>query len=226
MSNDTVTAPNDLDAPVDLLDGIDDETVVVEVMEAHMTAIAAVDTNEFSANQSAVATASVEGDAYLNTSAVGMMTTDSATVRQSLAGAISSETDVMVTQSAVPLIIAKKVDLDSSASCMVVATEATAARSWVGLLAARNATLSEDSRVIIDWKAALILGACLLGGFGIIAVGVFFGARRIAGAISDLGDRIPKLPDLSGLANLPHMPHMPHLSQIPSWAMKAIRRAA
>jgi hypothetical protein len=85
--------------------------------------------------------------------------------------------------------------------CCVVAGDASVARSWVGFMAARNAEISDDSRVIIDTRAGLIIGAFLLGGLGLLAVATYLGARRIA-------ERMPHLP------HLPHMPQMPHLADL------------
>jgi hypothetical protein len=101
------------------------------------------------------------------------------------------------------------VELTANASAVTVADDVTATKSWIGLMAARNATLSEGSHVIIDWKGAVILGLCLLCGFGIVAMIAWFAARRIIGALADLRDT----------------PHLPH---VPGWVGKlvAMRRAA
>jgi hypothetical protein len=185
---------------------LDLEPIVLEELHANMTAIGSAEAATLVASQSALGNVSVEGDAEVSASAVGGLSTiGSAAVRQSIVGAIMSDGEASLSQGMAPLIMAKRVDMSTSGACVVAADDVSVTKSWIGLMAARNATLSEDSRVVIDWRAALIIGALLMGGFAIVAVGVFLAGRRIADA---LGRATDKLPDLH---NLPHMPDLSHL---------------
>jgi hypothetical protein len=109
--------------------------------------------------------------------------------------------DVSISQGCSSIVVARSVDIDTGGACCVVAGDASVARSWVGFMAARNAQISDDSRVIIDTRAGLIIGAFLFGGLGLLAVATYLGARRIA-------ERTPHLP------HLPHLPQMPHLAEL------------
>lgn len=180
-------------------------TIEVDLLQASMTAIASADTGELDASKSAIASLTAHGDTYVSTSAIGMLDGVNVEMHQSMAGAVIADANASVHSSAAPVVIARNVDLVSSGSAVTVASEVTAAGSWIGLMAARNATLSEDSRVILDWKGALIIGLCLMGGFGLLALAVWFAARRVIGALLDLRDNL-HIPDLSRLANLPHVP--------------------
>jgi hypothetical protein len=93
-------------------------------------------------------------------------------------------------------------------------------------MAARNASLSDDSRVVIDTRAALIIGGLLFGGLGLLGLGAFLAGRRIA-------EKIPHMP-WSGhghrhgahpghmaqmmrarMHEMPHVPQMPTLPKMP-----------
>jgi hypothetical protein len=179
----------------------EDEFVDVDIMEASMTAFGTVSCGEFGATQSAIASASVAGDADISSSLVGAVSAESATLRQGAALAMVVSGDAAISQGGASLIVAKSVEMETAGVCCVVAGDASVARSWVGFMAARNAEISDDSRVIIDTRAGLIIGAFLLGGLGLLAVATYLGARRIA-------ERRPHLP------HLPHMPQMPHLADL------------
>jgi hypothetical protein len=110
-----------------------------------------------------------------------------------------AEGDAAVAQSATPLIMAQRVDMSSGASCMIVGDEVTTRHSWIGLVASRHTTLSEDSRVIIDWKGALILAAMMLGVAGVLVLLAWLVGRRVARAASHLSSRLPHLPHLADM---------------------------
>jgi len=219
----------------------DDGTIDVMTMSASMTAIGSVNTEEFEATQSAIATAIVEGDASVSASAIGSLNAASAGVHQALAGVMVVDGDVSIDQGGAGVIVANSVGVEHGGVGTLIAGDATLARSWVGVMAARNATLSDDSRVIIDARAALIIGGLLFGGFGLVAVAVYMAGRRIA-------DRMPHLPfaaarhaaaaDAGHMAamvrarmqgmSLPHLadlPKMPDLSAVADMLGK-LRRAA
>lgn len=164
----------------DLADMADEEFDVLEViaMHASMTAIASVRTEEFDAEQCAIATAAVEGDASIGASVVGVLSASSVGVYQGGAAVIVADGDVSIDQGAAQVIVARTVGIEQGGVGTLVAGEATLAHSWVGMMAARNATLSEDSHVIIEGRSVIIVAAALLGGLAAVACAIFFGGRR------------------------------------------------
>jgi hypothetical protein len=229
-NDDLMRGPDEMDLPVmpDLSDAdttadefgrlpgdevmVDDSDYVeVEIMEASMTAIGTVSTEEFEGTQCAIGSAAVEGDASISASAIGIMSAGSVGLHQAGACVIVVDGDAAIEQGGAQLIVAQRVDMENAGACIMVSGEANVARSWVGLMAARNATISDDSRVIIDGRAALIIGGLLFGGLGLVALAVFLGARRMAA-------RIPHLPSWAHTsamqARLRHL-HMPDLPKVP-----------
>jgi hypothetical protein len=173
-----------------------DATVAKELSQS---AEGATSSGPLTATQSAIGNATVTGDASVSASAVGSVSAKAASIRQSFAGAVMSEGDATVSQSATPLIMAQRVDVQSGAACVVVGDEVTTQRSWVGLVASRHTTLNDGSRVIIDWKGALILAAVMLGAAGIMVLILWLVGRRVARAASHLSARLPHLPHLEDL---------------------------
>jgi hypothetical protein len=74
----------------------------------------------------------------------------------------------------------KSVSIDSGGAMAMVAGDAKVSRGWIGVLLAKDAELSDDTRVMVTTKMALIIAAALLGGFGLIALGVYFGAQKLS----------------------------------------------
>ena len=209
MSDETTTITTSDDAGPDAAV----EPVMVDSLNASMTALGSARTTSLTATQSALGNVSVEGDATVSASIVGMLSSGDVTLRQSAAGAVMADGDATVSQAFSPLIVGRKVETSGTVNCVTIAEESSVTRSWIGLMAARNATLHEGSRVVIDWRAALILGLLMLGGFGIIACVIWIVARRAIEAVSSLS------------ANLPHLPEVPHM---PDWMGKlaSLRRVA
>lgn len=202
-------------APFDATDQSDedlyeDDFTDVDIMEASATAFGQVFCDEFGATGSAIASASVAGDAEITGSVIGALSADGVAMRQAAAMAMVVSGDVAVSQGGASLIVARHVEVETGGACCIVASEASVARSWVGLMAARNATISDDSRVIIDTRAGLIIGAFLFGGLGLLAAATYLGARRVA-------DRMPHLPRLPHMGHMQRMAemHMPHLGNLP-----------
>jgi hypothetical protein len=175
LMNDPADVPETDD--VDMTDEEYDSLEVV-AMNASMTAIGSVHTEEFEATQCAIGTASVDGDASIGASAIGALTADSVGVHQGFASLMIVDGDVSIDQGGAQLIVAQTVGIDQGAVGTLVAGEATLAHSWVGMMAARNVTLSEDSHVIVGTRAAFVIGAALLGGLAAVACALFFGERR------------------------------------------------
>jgi hypothetical protein len=158
----------------------DEEFGVVEVMAMHasMTAIGSVSAEEFEASQCAIGTASVDGDVSIDASAIGVLSANSVGIHQGMASVMVVDGDVSIDQGAAQFVVARTVGIEQGGVGTLIAGEANLARSWVGIMAARNATLSDDSRVIVGTRAALIIGAGLLGGLACVACALFMGARR------------------------------------------------
>jgi hypothetical protein len=192
-----------------------DEPVVQEPLVGNlttsMTALGTAEAGTLSAKQSAIGSASVSGDADVSGSVVGMLSArGSAKLDRGCAGAVMAEGDVAVSRSGAGLIMGKRVDVEQGGGCVMIGSETEVRRGWVGLLLTRKATLSEDSRVLFDWKAALILAAVMLGLFGVILVIAFMLARRAMHMTSELRSRLPHLPELPHLAEMPHLPEWVH----------------
>jgi hypothetical protein len=188
-----------------------DEHEVQAPRSLDCSAVGNLQTGPLSTSRSALGNTTVSGDVEATVSALGLVTaTRSVAIRQSVAGAVFSEGTATIEQVGSPLIIGGEMTVDGSVGCVLVADSATVKKSWVGLLASRSATVSEDSRVLIDWKAALILAAVVFGLTGIVAVIGWVVWRRTVGRIAHLGDRLP------------------HLPEIPPWvrALMHLRRAA
>ncbi len=194
----------------------EEDFVDVDVMEASMTAFGSVNCGEFGASKSAVGSASVAGDADIERSVVGAINAESVTLTQGAALAMVVSGDAAISQGGASVVVARSVEIETGAACCVIAGDASVARSWVGFMAARNAQISDDSRVIIDTRAGLIIGAFLFGGLGLLAVATYLGARRIA-------ERMPHLPHLPSMAQMPHLADLRKMADSPAVAAMIAR---
>lgn len=184
---------------------------LVETLTTSMTALGTAEAGTLSATQSAIGSATVSGDADVSASAVGMLSAKgSAGLKMGAAGAVIAEKDATVSQGGAALVIGDKVTMERSLGGAVVAGEADVRHGTVVLLLSRKTTMSEDSRVLFDWKAALILAAVVLGFAGIAAVLGFMLVRKGAQAAQRLSTKLPHLPELPHLAELPHLPDWVH----------------
>lgn len=188
-----------------------------DVMEVSTTAIANARTGTLNATQSAIGSAAVEGDALLSASAVGMVSAKrAASLHQGVAGAVVSEGDIAVQQGGGAVMVGRTIDVDQGGSGVMVSGETNASRSYVGVLVSRRASFSEDSRVLFDWKAALILAAVLVGGVGLIIIVAVVLAKILMGRIHRVAERLPHL-------SVPHL-SLPHLPEVPPWVAAVARR--
>jgi hypothetical protein len=180
MSDSDVMADEAAEAGEDMAEMDEDEfdTLEVVAMHASMTAIGSVRAEEFDGTQCAIATAAVDGDASIGASVIAVLSANSVGVHQGGAAVMVVDGDVSIDQGAAQVVVARTVGIEQGGVGTLVAGEATLAHSWVGLMAARNATLSEDSRVVIDARSAIIVGAGLLGGLAAVACAIFLGGRR------------------------------------------------
>ena len=200
-------------APEDWPSQSDDGGVDVDVMYATSTAFGSAHVGELEAAQTAVGSASVDGDATFSASAVGMLTCRDVSMRQTYAGAIMAEGNATMKQSGASAILGERIEVNNGGAAMLWAQEVSISHGWVGVVAGKDVTISDDSRVLIDVKAALIIAAALLGGFGIIALVALVSGRRVASRLPRLSEL--KMPDLRGL-KLPELGglKMPDLSQL------------
>lgn len=153
------------------------DVVEVDVLEAKGAALASVSTVELAAKGSAIGKATVEGDAEVSGSLVGMVSAGSVGLYRGAAMVMVGDGESAIEQGFADIVVTRAIGMNKSGAGVVVANDASVARSWVGVMAARNATLSADSRVIIDAKALMVLVLALLGGMGALAFIVFPRAR-------------------------------------------------
>ena len=161
-----------------------------EAMRANMSAIATADVGDLHTTGTAIGVATVGHDVDLTTSAAGLISAQGdVSIHQAVSWGIFSKGDVSVNQGGSAVVVARDYKVDSGVACTVIATEATVNKGWIGFLLAPKATISDDSRVFIGTTAALIIGAAILLGFGILAVA---GMRTARAAMAWR----PKLPGL------------------------------
>lgn len=160
----------------DLVDEAECDVVEVDILEAKAAALASVSTVELAARGSAIGKASVEGDAEVSGSLVGVVNAGSVGLYRGAALVMVGDGESAIEQGFAEVVVTRAIGLNKSGAGVVVANDASVARSWVGVMAARNATLTADSRVIIDAKAILVLAMAVLAGLGAFAM--FFMPRR------------------------------------------------
>lgn len=169
-------------------------------VQANLSAIGKVRARSFSGTGSAIGVASVDGDATVTASMTpAVICRGDAMLQQSYVSAmiVSGGGNTKVHQAASPLIVGKTVDLAQSAGGVVVTGSADVKSSWVGVVLSPKTVVSEDSRVIVSTKAALIIAAALFGGLGLVALAIALGVRRAMRWRPHVS--LPNMPDLSGL---------------------------
>ncbi len=130
---------------------------------------------------SAIGLANVEGDAHISVSAVPIVrTSGGATFSQAYASAVIVGGDMQIHQAAAPVIVGKSLDATQVGAALMITGDTDIKRSTVGILLSRNANVSDDSRVLISTKAALIIAAAFLGGFAFVAIAMVMSARRVS----------------------------------------------
>ena len=154
-------------------------SVTADDMQANLSAVVLARSDWFESIGSAVALASVEGDAEINTSAVPLLIAKGdIDFHQAYASAVVAGGTVHVHQGGSPFMLAKQLKIEQGAGAVLVAGEATVERSFVGIVLARNANVSQDSRVLLDGRSAAIVAAGLLGGLGLLALAVMRGFEK------------------------------------------------
>lgn len=169
-------------------------------VQATFSALAQVNATSLEATGSALAMTNVDGNATVTASAAPLIfSKGDTTIQQSYTSAViaGGGSFTRVRQSAAPLIVGKSMELEQVGAVALVTGEAKLKRSWTGIIVAPSVEISDDSRVLVDTKGALIIAAAILGGFGIIAavMGIAFNrtARRFRGRMQ-LPGRLAQLP--------------------------------
>lgn len=150
-------------------------------VEVSLSAIASSASASLDATGSAIGIATVSGNADASLSAIGAVSSKgNATVNQSYANAVIAAGDASMAQSAAPLVVSRTVTFDQGASLVTVSGSASASRSFIGLLLAGDAEVSEDSRVLITGTGVAIIAAAVLGGFALVAIALAYSANRVS----------------------------------------------
>ena len=127
-------------------------------------------------------------------------------LRQSYVSAVLAAGTMEVSRAGAPVIIGKKLSVDQGGGVVMLAGEAEVSRGFVGVLLTPNATISDDSKVLLSTKAALVIAAALFGGFALVAVVMALGMRRAVRWRPHIAmPAMPQMPDLARLAE--HLRH-------------------
>jgi len=182
------------------------EMLAAEDTQVTLSGACTVHAQSLSASGSAIGVASVDGDTTITASLAPIVVSRGNTmVRQSYTSGVivGGGANTMMHQSFAPLIIGKTMDVTQSGGCVLASSEASIKQSWIGMVVAPNVTVSEDSRVLLSTRAALIVAAALLGGMGLIALAIGLAssnARRRRPTFARSLPSLPSLPDLSPIA--------------------------
>jgi hypothetical protein len=169
-----------------------------ETVQANLSAIATAQAGSLEAVGSAVGFANVTGDATLTASAAPIVyAKGNISVRQSYTSAVLAGGDMDISQAGAPLIIGKQLDVQQGGALVMLSGESTVTNGFVGVLLSPKATVSEDSRVLIGTKAALIIAAVLLGGFGLVAIVMALGVRRVMTWRPQIN--VPPIPNMAAI---------------------------
>jgi hypothetical protein len=155
--------------------------VVVDSLTATTSAIGGVSTGALDASTSMIGGVSAGGDVDLQMSAVGViLAKQNVDFRQGWVNNVLATGDVSVTQGGNAMMIGRSATLENAGSAVVLAGDAKVNRGWVGMVIAGKTEVSEDSRVFITTRAALIIAAALFGGLGLVALAMLFASGKVA----------------------------------------------
>lgn len=177
-------------------------TVSATSVQANLSAVAHVTAEEFEAVGSAVAFATAGGDAVITASATPLVyAKGDVHIRQSYASGVLAGGDMDISQAGAPVIIGKKLSVNQGGGIVMLAGEAQVSNGFVGVLLAPKATISDDTKVLMSTKAALIIAAALFGGFALVAVVMTLGVRRVMSWRPTINvPGLPEMPDFSRIA--------------------------
>lgn len=193
------------DAPIDVAAAEPDELaphvaarVEASTLRANLSAIASAQAQDFESTASAVGLAQVAGDAHVTASYVGIMyAKQGGTFQQGYASAVILGGDTTVRQAGAPLIVGRSMNIEQGGGMVLVGSDVKVNRGVVGIVVSGSTEISDDSKVLIGTKAAIIIAAALLGGFALVAVVMVLGAKRVS-------EWRPNI-------------NLPQLSQLPKW---------
>ncbi len=155
--------------------------VEAQAMKASLSAIASADTVDLETTASAIGLAQVSGDAHVSTSYVGIMyAKQGGTFQQGYASAAIFGGDTTVRQAGAPLIIGRSMNIEQGGGGVLIGSDVKVSHGFVGMVVSGRSEISDDSRVLISTKAAIIIAAAILGGFAVVAVVMAMGTKRIA----------------------------------------------
>lgn len=184
--------------------------VSAQSLQANLSAIVSAHTGTLEAVGSAIAFSNVGGDATITASASPLVyAKGDVSVRQSYTSAVLAGSNMHISQAGAPLIVGKQLDINQGGGVVLLSGEANVSNGFVGVLLSPKATVSDDSRVLLSTKAALIIAAALLGGFGLIAVVMVVGMKRMMARRHRF-----HMPSMPHMPNMPHIPNMPSVAEI------------
>jgi hypothetical protein len=167
-------------------------------VQANLSAIATAQAGSLESVGSAIGFANVSGDASITASAAPIVyAKGNVSVRQSYTSAVLAGGDMDIAQAGAPLIIGKQLNVEQGGALVMLSGESSVSNGFVGVLLSPKATVSDDSRVLVGTKAALIIAAALLGGFGLVALVMVLGVRRVMTWRPQIN--VPPLPNIAGI---------------------------
>ena len=171
-------------------------------VQANLSAVGHVSANEFESVGSAVGFATAGRDAVITASMTPLVyAKGDVHIRQSYASAVLAGGTMDISQAGAPVIIGKTLSIEQGGGMVVLAGEASVSNGFVGVLLAPKATISEDTKVLLSTKAALIIAAALFGGFALVAVVMALGVRRVMSWRPQINvPTIPQMPDFGRMA--------------------------
>ena len=177
-----------------------------ESLQASLSAVAHATADDFEAVGSAMGFVTVGGDAVITASMTPLVhAKGDIHIRQSYASGVLAGGDMDISQAGAPIIVGKRVSVEQGGGVVMLAGEAEVSNSFVGVLLTPNATLAEDTTVLLSTRAALIIAAAIFGGFTLVAVVMALGVRRAMKWRPSI--HVPQLPSI-------HVPQMPDLAAL------------
>lgn len=161
-------------------------------LKANLSAIASADVVDLETTASALGITQVSGDAHISTSWCGVVyAKQGGTFQQGYASTAIFGGDTTVKQAGAPIIVGRSMNIEQGGGALLVGSDVKVSRGFVGIVVSGRSEISDDSKVLIGTKAAIIIAAAILGGFAVVAVVMAIGTARIA-----TWGRNIKMPDL------------------------------
>jgi hypothetical protein len=172
--------------------------VEAPVLRANLSAIASAETDELEATASAVGLVKVAGDANVSASWVpAIIAKQNISFQQGYASAVIAGNETHIKQGGAPIIIGRTMEIDSGGGVLLVGGDVSVKNGFVGVVLSRNTAVSEDSRVLLGTRGAMIIAAAILGGFGLVAVVMALGVKRVVEWKPNF--QLPEMPDWDAL---------------------------